>query len=81
MKKQPIKQQGFIGCFSMNIAETNQLFHHKISPRKRIYTASAKTVIFSNGFNALKMRMQYILLFEAYIFTICCYSVVLSQAK
>ena len=64
-----------------NIAETNQLFHHKISPRKVIYTASAKTVIFSkviytasaktvifsNGFNALKMRMQYILLFEAYI--------------
>ena len=50
-----------------NIAETNQLFHHKISPRKVIYTASAKTVIFSNGFNALKMRMQYILLFDAYI--------------
>ena len=38
---------------------------------KQIYTASAKTVIFSNGFNALKMRMQYILLFEAYIITIC----------
>ena len=70
MKKQPIKQQGFIGCFFMNIAEINQLFHHKISPRKRIYTASAKTVIFSNSFNALKPRMQYILLFEAYIINI-----------
>ena len=61
-----------MASFFIDIAETNQL---------RIYTASAKTVIFSNGFNALKMRMQYILLFEAYIFTICCYSVVLSQAK
>ncbi len=56
--------------FFIDIAETNQLFHHKISPRKVIYTASAKTVIFSNGFNALKMRMQYILLFEAYIINI-----------
>ena len=61
-----------MASFFIDIAGTNQLFHYKISPPKtNIYCISQN----------IKMRMQYILLFEAYIFTICCYSVVLSQAK
>ena len=47
------------------IADKSHLYKYAISPKKVIYTAFADSVIFSSHFNALKRRMQYILLFEA----------------